>query len=105
MQVKSLLRVGFSVLCVAVTTLGLINTYGDDGEVVALAQRAACGSDNCSYTLLSRSHSAFGHEYAFQTQLVQQGKLPTQSATALIACKRELVLLGAWKCAPSSASP
>jgi len=97
MQGKSLLRVGLMLLCVAATTLGLNNTYGDNSEVLKQAQSTACGADDCSYNLLRESRSAFSHEYSFQTRLVQKGK-PAQSATADVVCKRELLLVGDFRC-------
>lgn len=97
MEGKSLLRPAVLVLCVAATTLGLNNTYGDNSEVLAQAQKAACGKKDCSFNLLRESRSAFSHEYSFQTRLLQKSQ-STESGTADVVCKREWLLLGDFKC-------
>ena len=98
MQGRSLIRFVILALCVGATTLGLRNTYGDNSESLASAQKAACGTEGCSYTLLRESRSAFGHQYSLQTQLVQKGKAAA-GGTAEVECKREFYLIGEWRCA------
>lgn len=94
---RSLLRYGVLVVCVAATTLGLNNTYGDNSDVLAQAQKVACGKPDCSYNLLRESRSAFSHEYSFQTRLIQKSQT-AQSGTADVVCKREFLLVGDFRC-------
>jgi hypothetical protein len=97
MEAKTLIRSTVLLVCVAATTLGLKNTYGDNTEVLAQAQRTACGEPGCSYSLLRESRSAFSHEYSFQTRLTEQGK-GSAATSADVVCKRELILLGDYAC-------
>jgi hypothetical protein len=101
---KTLLRWSLFLVCIAGTTLGLINTYGDNQDVLALAQAAACGKDDCAYSLLRESRSAIRHSYGFQVRLVERGKRE-QSASVDVDCKRALLLIGAWSCAVKSGTP
>jgi hypothetical protein len=104
MEGKTLVRSAIMVLCVAVTTLGLRNSHGDNSESLRLAERTACAKEGCSFSLLRESRSAFSHEYSFQTRLVQKGAA-AESASADVECKREAVLLGEWRCALKGAAP
>jgi hypothetical protein len=96
-----LLRAVFAVICIAGTALGLANTYGDNTEVKALAQKAACGAPDCGISVLRESRSAFSQSFSFQTTLVQKGK-SGQSASVDVECKRKQVLLGEYECAVTS---
>ena len=49
---SGLTRLVVAAVCLGATALGLANTYGDNAEVVSMAQRAACGSGTCSYETL-----------------------------------------------------
>lgn len=98
MEGKTLLRAAIIVSCVAVTALGLQNSNGDNSDVVALATKAACSSADCEATLGQTSRSSFGHEYAFQTR--QGSGRNAVLRGVVVACRRELYLVGAWSCAP-----
>jgi hypothetical protein len=100
-ETRTLIRAVIAVLCIAGTGLGLANTYGDNGEVKALAQKAACGSPNCSISVLRESRSAFSQSFSFQTTLVQKGK-SSQSASVDVECKRKQVLIGDYECRVTS---
>jgi hypothetical protein len=101
MEGKSLFRAVFATICLAGTALGLANTYGDNSEVKALAQRTACGAPNCSINDLHQARSAFSQSFGFQTALVQKGK-SGRSASVDVECKRKLVLIGDYECAVTS---
>lgn len=98
---RTLVRALVAVLCIAGTALGLANTYGDNSEVKALAQKTACGSPNCSVSVLRESRSAFSQSFGFQTTLVQKGK-NGQSASVDVECKRKQILIGDYECAVTS---
>jgi hypothetical protein len=98
---RSLVRTVFMVACLAATALGLNNTYGDDAEVKALAEKAACGSAACSVKMLSESRSAFKQTFSYQTRLVETGKTFHQ-ASVDVECTRAFYLLGDYACVLTS---
>jgi hypothetical protein len=97
LESRSAIRALVAVVCLAATGLGLNNTYGDDSEVKALAQKAACGSPSCSVKLLRESRSAFSESFSFQTTLVQKGKSGS-GASVDVKCKRKQILFGDYEC-------
>jgi hypothetical protein len=101
MEARALIRPVFMVLCLGATALGLNNTYGDDTELKALAEKAACGSPTCSVKILNEHRSAFSAGFGFQTSLVQKGKTD-RSASADVECRREYYLVGEYHCALTS---
>jgi hypothetical protein len=98
MEGRTLLRVAVVVLCLGVTGLGYRNSNGDNSDAIALATKAACASDDCSASLEQQARGSFGHEYSFKTERSVSGK--KLSSQVIVACERELVLLGDWHCAP-----
>ena len=101
MEARTIVRVVIAVICIGGTALGLSNTYGDDSEVKALAQKTACGSPSCSISMLRESRSAFSQSFSFQATLGERGR-PRQSASVDVECKRKQVLLGDYECAVTS---
>ena len=97
MSARSAFRVSFALLCLGGTALGLNNTYGDDTEVKALAEKSACGSAACSVKLLHESRSAFKQSFGYQTALVEKGK-SGRSASVDVDCQRAWLLLGDYRC-------
>jgi hypothetical protein len=95
---RSITRPLFALLCLAGTALGLNNTYGDDTEVKALAEKSACGSLECSVKMLHQSRSAVKQSFGYQTALVEKGK-SGQSASVDVECERAYYLLGEYHCA------
>ena len=83
-------------VCLGVTALGLANTYGDNAEVVVLAQRTACGSGACSYQTLRQERSPFSQAFTFQVRLTEKGR--ERAATADVECRREYALAGPYSC-------
>lgn len=79
------------------TALGLNNTYGDNSEVKALAEKVACGTAPCVVKTLNEQRSAFKQTFGYQTALVERGK-SKNGASVDIECAREYVLLGAYQC-------
>ena len=97
MEAHSLVRPLFAALCLTATALGLNNTYGDDTDVKALAEKVACGTTPCVVKTLSEHRSAFKHSFGYQTALVEKGK-SKNSASVDIDCTRSYVLLGEYRC-------
>ena len=101
METRTLVRAAVAIICLGATVLGLLNTYGDDSEVKALAEKTACGSLSCSVKLLRESRSAFSQGFGFQTTLAEKGKAG-RSASVDVECKRKQILLGEYDCALTS---
>ena len=96
-EARSLVRPLFAVLCLGATALGLSNTYGDNSDVKALAEKTACGTTPCVVKTLNEHRSAFAQTFGYQTALVEKGK-STHNATVDIECTRAYVLLGEYAC-------
>lgn len=95
---RSIFRPLFTVTCLALTLLGLRNTYADNSEQRKLAEQIACGTPACSTNLLSESRNPIAQSFAFQI-LTAKGE-PTRGASAVqVECKREYVFLGSYACA------
>ena len=101
MEARTAVRAVIAVVCLGATVLGLLNTYGDDSEVKALAEKTACGAPSCSVSLLHEARSAFTQSFGFQTSLAEKGKA-SKSASVDVECKRKLLLLGDYECAVTS---
>jgi hypothetical protein len=102
MEGRSLFRIALLVSSVAFTALAYRNSNGDNSEAVALATTAACsaGGGDCSASLAQQSRGPFGHEYSFRTGRSSAGRAPP--VEVFVECKRELVLIGDWKCVPKT---
>ncbi len=96
MEGKTLMRVFMFVSCVALTALGYRNSNGDNSDAIAAATHSACGSDDCSASLGQQARGSFGHEYSFTVERTVGGKKSSQQV--IVACEREMVLIGDWKC-------
>jgi len=96
-EARSLVRPLFALLCLSATALGLNNTYGDNADVKALAQKTACGSAPCVVKTLREQRSAFKQSFGYQTALVEKGK-STNGASVDIECARAYVLVGEYQC-------
>ena len=96
-------------VCLGVTALGLANTYGDNADVIKLAQTKACGAEGCSFTTLRQERSPFSQSFTFQVRLTEKGK--ERGATADVKCARAYVLAGDFACEltsgglPNAAAP
>jgi hypothetical protein len=101
MDTKSISRVIIPFLLLGATALGLNNTYGDNSDVIALAQKSACGRPGCGVTITRESRSPFSQEYSFQTRLIKKGE-NERSATVDVECRRAYLLFGDWSCHPTS---
>ena len=101
METRTVIRAVVAIVCIGGTALGPANTYGDNSDVKALAQKTACGSPNCSISVLRESRSAFSQSFSFQTALAEKGK-HEQSASVDVECKRKQVLFGDYECVVSS---
>jgi hypothetical protein len=96
-------------VCLGVTALGLANTYGDNADVVALAERTACGAGHCSYEKLREERSPLAQSFTFHVRLTQKGR--ERAATADVECRRAYLLAGEYACrltsggVPATATP
>jgi hypothetical protein len=100
MEGRTLLRVFLFVSCIGLTALGYRNSNGDNSDAIAAATRSACGSDDCSASLTQQSRGSFGHEYSFNVERTVANK--KTSGQVIVACEREMVLLGDWHCTNKS---
>ena len=98
MSARAIVRSLFAIVCLAGTALGLNNTYGDNSEVKAIAEKVACGSAACSVKMLHESRSALKQSFGYQTALVEKGK-SGRGASVDVECTREYFLLGEYRCA------
>lgn len=105
MEGKTFLRIAIITICVGITALGYRNSSGDNTEAIALATRAACtgAGDGCAASLGQQARSSFGHEYSFTVSGGSQPRGTTKNV--IVECKRELIFLGDWTCAPKGSAP
>ena len=94
---KSLIRPLVAFLCIALTALGLNNTYSDNTAEKQLAEDTACSAEGCTAKLLSESRSAIGQTYGFQTAVMKNGRA-TDSKVVQVECSRAYVFLGDYSC-------
>jgi hypothetical protein len=84
----------FSVLLVVATILGLINVFADNADVRKLAEKTACGAENCSAQMTRESRSPIGQSFTFQAST----KAPGSGHSVDVECKREYYLIGSYGC-------
>ena len=81
-----------SVVFLLATLLALYNVYGDNTELLASAERLACGTQ--CVRLLRAQRTPIEQSFTFQTSL--------QPARTLdVRCQRALLLVGDYACTPS----
>ncbi|HTQ02857.1 MAG TPA: hypothetical protein VMI54_03330 [Polyangiaceae bacterium] len=97
---SGLSRAVVAAVCLGVTAVGLANTYGDNADVVALAQRTACGSGSCSYETLRQESSPLSQSFTFQVHLTEKGR--ERAASTDVECRRAYVLVGEYACKVTS---
>ncbi len=90
----------FLALCLGVTALGAVNTYGDNSAVVEQAKLAACPGGGCSFQLSRQERSPFAQRFGFY--VTQNAKGRAKNASADVECSREYVLLGEYHCKVTS---
>jgi len=100
MEARTVVRIFVLVSCVGLTALGWRNSNGDNSDAIAAATRAACNGDDCSASLEQQARGSFGHEYGFKVERTVNGK--KKSGQVIVACEREQVLIGDWRCAAKS---
>lgn len=94
---RSIVRPLVFALCIGVTIAGLLNVYGDNQEVVAKAETAACGGEACAVTMTRLERSAISQTFTFQTRLIEKGR-SADGATVDVVCKRAFWLVGEYAC-------
>jgi hypothetical protein len=83
-------------LCIGVTVLGLINVYGDNVEIVAMAEKVACAErSQCTARMTRMSRNPIGTSFTYQVDVKPQ-------TTVDVECKRTAYLLGDWSCKRAS---
>ena len=85
------MRLVISVVCVVASVLALYNVYSDNTEVVAEAERIACGKPGCALKKIREERSPVTQTFGFQTVL----EPPT---TQEISCRRQFLLVGEYSC-------
>ncbi len=90
---KRFVRPIISVILLGATALGLINTFSDNKDVIAMAEVTACGKPSCSVQMTREARSPFAQSFSFQTDRAPQ-------KVANVECRRAYVLLGAYACRP-----
>lgn len=93
-----------SLLLLAATALGLYNVYSDNKDVVALAERSACGERDCSTKVTRESRTPISQSFTFQTRLVQKGRIE-RNASVDVECRRAFFLLGEYSCVAQGVLP
>jgi hypothetical protein len=84
-------------VCLGATAVGLNNVYGSNEEVIRDAKRAACDGAECTADVLQQSRSAISQSFSLQVTATTNGK--SRTATADVECRRDYLLVGAYKCA------
>ncbi len=87
MRARFLLRSVLLLLCIVVSTAGLINVYADNQEVMDQAKALACGEKACSLTHMDR------------TPFSQNFEFTSRSGTAVAHCARSAIFVGEYRCA------
>ena len=95
-EASRIVRPVIAVLCIGVTTLGLINVYGDNREVVAMAEKVACAErSQCTGRMTRMSRTPIGTSFTYQVDVKPQ-------TTVDVDCNRSAYLLGEWACRRAS---
>lgn len=92
---KQLVRPLTTVVLLAITVLGLVNVYGDNSTVKALAERVACGDKECptQLTRLERNPISQTYDIVAEPKGSKKG-----SITVTVKCSRKNLLIGDWEC-------
>jgi hypothetical protein len=101
---RGVIRSLSSVLLLGGTALGLYNVYADNAEVLALAEKTACGDRPCTAKTTRESRSPLSQSFTFQTELTEKGKTH-RGASVDVECKRAFYLLGAYSCVAQGVLP
>ncbi|HEY3235127.1 MAG TPA: hypothetical protein VGJ84_10430 [Polyangiaceae bacterium] len=94
---SSILRTTVTLLCIGVTVAGLINVFGDDSAVRALAESTACRGQKCSAQITHGSRNPIQASFTFQTTLTEPEK-PPHTENVDVDCQRSYWLVGDYKC-------
>ena len=81
-----------AVLCIGITVLGLINVYGDNAPIVAMAEKVACAErTQCTARMTKMSRTPIGTSLSFQVDVKPQTVVD-------VDCNRSYYLLNEWAC-------
>jgi hypothetical protein len=95
---KSIFRTLFSVTLLGLTVLGAINVFGDNSEVVKMAETVACGTPGCAVQQTRGARNPIGQEFSFQTETSAQSR----GGIVDVSCRRSLFLVGEYSCEKTS---
>ena len=95
-ETSRIVRPIVAVLCIGISVLGLINVYGDNKDVLAMAEKVACAErSQCTGRMTRLSRTPIGQSFTFQVDVKPQ-------TTVDVDCNRSAYLLGAWSCERAS---
>jgi hypothetical protein len=80
-------RPAVSVLLISLSVLGLMNVYGDNSDVEAMARETACPGCESSLTRLERT--PISQTFHFQTD---------KAGLVVVECQRAGIFLGSFAC-------
>lgn len=92
-QARNIIRPIISIVLVGGTALGLINVFSDNKEVVKLAERTACGGEECAANMTQMMRSPFSQSFTFHAN--PKGKA---AHSVDVKCTREYILIGDYGC-------
>jgi hypothetical protein len=95
-EASRIVRPVIAAVCIGVTVLGLINVYGDNREVVAMAEKVACAErSQCTARMTRMSRNPIGTSFTYQVDVKPQ-------TTVDVDCNRSAYLVGEWACQRAS---
>lgn len=80
------IKPALSVILILLSVLGLINVYGDNSDVEAMAREVACNSCESTLTRLER------------TPIAQTFHLQTDRELIVVECQRAGIFVGSYDC-------
>ena len=76
-------------LCVVITLATVVNVFGDNDDVVLMAEKAMCeDTAHCKYSKTAMARTPLGQTFTFQGD----GK------TVEVKCRRAFILFGEYSC-------
>jgi hypothetical protein len=83
---QQMIRPAVSILLIVLSVLGLINVYGDNTDVEAMARDKACPGCESNLTRVER------------TPISQTYHLQTDAGTKVVSCQRSGIFFGSYSC-------
>ena len=86
-----------TIICVALTALGLRNTYADNSEEQRMAEQLACTDAGCSTNLVTLNRNPIAQTFVLQL-IEKKGNRSQNAGLVNVECSREYVFLGDYRC-------